>query len=141
MKRIFLVVISACYLFSATHAMAKEIALYNSDGEAIAYIDTEDDLTIYLWKGKPLAYLEDGSVWGFNGNHLGWFEEGIIWDHKGYAVGCIKDAVSMLYKLKPLKGLKNLKPLKSLKELKPLKPLKKNKWSSYPLSLFLAGGR
>jgi Txe/YoeB family toxin of Txe-Axe toxin-antitoxin module len=45
----------------------------------------------------------------------------------------------MLYKLEPLKGLKKLKPLKSLQKLEPLKPLDKDKWSTTPLSLFLAG--
>ncbi len=35
-------------------------------------------LTIYLWGGKPVAYLsaesDDGfHVYGFNGKHLGWF--------------------------------------------------------------------
>jgi len=124
----------------ATAAFAKEVTLYDSDGDAVAYIDTDHDLTIYLLEGKPVAYLADNSVWGFNGKHLGWFEDGIIWDHKGYAVGCIKGAVSIVYNLEPLKGLKELRPLKSLKELKPLKPLKMNKWSPMPLSLFLASG-
>lgn len=124
----------------ASSALAKEIAIYDSDGEAGAYIATDNDLTIYLWEGKPVAYLHDSSVWGFNGKHLGWFEDGIIWDHKGNAVGCVRGATSMLYALEPLKGLKELKPLKSLKELKPLKPLKTQKWSSMPLVLFLSSG-
>jgi hypothetical protein len=97
-------------------------------------------MTIYLWNGQPVAYLEKGSVWGFNGQHLGWFAKAIIRDHDGYAVGCLKGAVSMLYKLEPLKGLKRLKPLKSLRKLEPLKPLDKDKWSTAPLSLFLAAG-
>jgi len=121
-------------------ALAEDITLYNSDGAAIAYIDTDDEMTIYLWKGQPVAYLEKGSVWGFNGEHLGWLSQGIIRDRRGYAVGCLKDAVSMLYKLEPLKGLKRLKPLKSLQRLEPLKPLDKDRWSSTPLSLFLAAG-
>ena len=141
MKRMWLILVVSFCLLYASQAIAEEITLYNSEGAATAYIDTDNDLTVYLWNGKPVAYLEEDSIYGFNGKHLGWFEEGIIWDHKGFAVGCIKDAVSMLYKLEPLKSLKQLKPLRSLKELKPLKPLKNNKWSSYPISLFLAGGR
>lgn len=127
-------------VFFAASAFAEEIALYDSDGEAVAYIATDNDLTIYLWAGKPVAYLSDDSVWGFNGKHLGWFEDGIVWDHKGNAVGCVKGAISILYALKPLKGLKELKPLKSLKELKPLRPLKTQQWSSMPLVLFLSSG-
>jgi hypothetical protein len=43
-------------------ALAEEISLFNAQGAASAYIDTDDDLTIYLWSGKPVAYLDDGSV-------------------------------------------------------------------------------
>jgi hypothetical protein len=136
MKHVLMIALLMCA--SVGQALAEEITLFNSDGAAIAYIDT-DEMTVYLWEGQPVAYLEKGSVWGFNGDHLGWFTKGIIRDHDGYAVGCIKDAVSMLYKLEPLKGLKKLKPLKSLQKLEPLKPLDKDKWSTTPLSLFLAG--
>lgn len=46
--------------------------------EAVAYIDADDELTIYLWGGKPVAYLERDTgnefhVYGFSGKHLGWF--------------------------------------------------------------------
>jgi hypothetical protein len=125
---------------SASFALAKEITLYDAGGEPGAYIATDDDLTIYLREGKPVAYLSEGSVWGFNGKHLGWFEDGIIWDHKGNAAGCVKEAVASVNALEPLKGLKGLKPLKSLKELPPLRPLKTMKWSSVPLVLFLSSG-
>lgn len=136
----FLIAVSILFCGWVCQALPEEITLYNSDGAAVAYVDSEDDMTIYLWKGKPVAYLENGSVWGFNGKHLGWFSKGIIRDDEGYAVGCVQDAISMLYKLEPLKGLKSLKPLKSLQELEPLKPLPKERWSPIPLSLFLAEG-
>jgi len=125
----------------ATTVFAKEIALYDSDGDAVAYIDTDHDLTIYLWGGQPVAYLVADSVWGFNGKHLGWFEDGIIRDLKGYALGCIKGAVDINYNPQPLKGQKQLRPLKSLKELEPIRPLKIDEWSSLPLSLSLASGK
>lgn len=34
-------------------AEAENITLYDMDGEAAAYIDTEDRNTIYLWSGSP----------------------------------------------------------------------------------------
>jgi len=89
-----------------SNAYAREISIYDSEGEAVAYIDTSEDFTIYLWKGKPVAYLDGSSVYGFNGKHLGWFKDGIIWDHKGYGVGFVKGAVNKLTKLEKLKGLK-----------------------------------
>jgi len=122
-------------------ALAREISLYDSEGEAVAYIDTDDELNIYLWGGKPVAYLDGSSIYGFNGKHLGWFKQGIIRDHKGYAVGFVEGAVNMLTKLERLKGLQQLTPLKSLQQLEPLEPLFKNQWSPVPLEIFLSMGR
>lgn len=52
MKNILIV---ALLLLSFNLSAQDEISLFNSDGEATAYIDTEDDdLTIYLWGGKPV---------------------------------------------------------------------------------------
>jgi hypothetical protein len=79
-------------ILSSLQISAEEITLFNSNGEAIAYFDTDDeDLTIYMWNGTPVAYLDpDGDIfdiYGFNGKHLGWYDDGIIRDHDGYAVG------------------------------------------------------
>lgn len=118
----------------------KEVSLFDSEGNAVAYIDTEDNMAIYLWKGKPVAYIDGDSIYGFNGKHLGWFERGIIFDHNGCAVGFIEGAVNKPTKLEKLKGLKQLQPLKSLKQFEPLKPLNKNYFSSVPLEIFLYMG-
>ncbi|NRA14954.1 MAG: hypothetical protein HRU04_05600 [Oceanospirillaceae bacterium] len=119
---------------------AREISLYDDAGEAVAYIDTDDEMNIYLWKGRSVAYLDDESVYGFNGKHLGWFKKGIIWDRKGYVVGFIEGAVSKLTKLERLKGLQKLTPLKSLQQLEPLEPLQKTKWGKLSLEIFLSFG-
>jgi hypothetical protein len=143
-KIIFSMVLLSFVTLPAT-VFAKEISLYDSDGSPVVYIDTDDDLTIYLWKGKPVAYLESKgdyfSIYGFNGKHLGWFEEGIIWDYKGYAVGFIKGAVNKFTKFEPFKGFKQFKPFKSFQQLEPLKPVFKDKWSAIPLEIFLIMGR
>lgn len=47
-------------LLSSHIAAAEEISLYDSEGAAIAYIDTSNDMTIYLWEGDPVAYYERG---------------------------------------------------------------------------------
>lgn len=138
--RTLLVLLFALGLAFAQSAAAREISLYNSEGEAVAYIDTDSDATIYLWGGKPVAYLDGKNIFGYNGSHLGWLEEGILWDHDGYAVGFIKGAVNKLTALEGMKGLKELKPLKSLKDLVPLKPLKSSSWSRIPLEIFLLSG-
>ena len=85
MKRILPVLLAAAV--SSGAAYAEEITLYDSEGNAAAWIDTSDRNTIYLWSGEPAAYLrKDGSVpdiYGFNGRHLGWLEKGIVRDHEG----------------------------------------------------------
>jgi hypothetical protein len=76
-------------------ASEEELSLFDSTGAPVAYIAIADDHTIYLWDGKPVAYLSpsgsDGwHVYGFAGDHLGWFEQGILCDHNGNAVGATK---------------------------------------------------
>jgi hypothetical protein len=125
---------------------AEEITLFNSVGEAIAYIDADDDdLTIYLWNGTPVAYLDPSGdafdIYGFNGKHLGWFEDGIVRDHEGYGVGFQKGATSIYTKYEPYKSYKQYKPYKSYKEYAPYKPYYKTQFSGESLSLFLSKGK
>ncbi len=139
-KKIFATLIVFFLLLPAI-SHAREISLYDDAGEAVAYIDTDNEMNIYLWKGEPVAYLDEQSIYGFNGKHLGWFKEGIIWDHEGYAVGFIEGAVNKLTKLERLKGLQKLTPLKSLQQLEPLEPLHKSQWARLPLEIFLTMGK
>jgi hypothetical protein len=131
--------------FSVTLCQAAEVSLFDASGEAVAYIDTDNELTIYLWSGKPVAYLQDGSgssigVWGFNGKHLGWFERGAIWGDDGNATCATKEAMTSLPHLESLKSLKELKPLKSLKELSPLKPMLSGRFGRIPCAIYLELG-
>lgn len=127
-------------------AMAEEITLFDSEGEPIAYIDTEDeDLTIFMWIGTPVAYLEqreDGfSIYGFNGKHLGWYSGGLVRDHEGFVVGFIEGATWVFTKFEPIKGFKKHKPFKDFKELEPYKPFDRSQFATEPLSLFLLQGK
>lgn len=139
---------AVCFLLcwtTAIDAQAEEISLFNSSGSPAAYIDMEDDLTIYLWNGKPVAYLEDRDVnafhvWGFNGKHLGWFEKGAIWDRNGGALCAIKEVLRGVAKFEPFKSFKQFKPFKSFKEFPPFKPLLSGRFGSMSCSLHLALG-
>jgi hypothetical protein len=120
-----------------------EISLFDSTGTATAYI--AEELTIYLWSGKPVAYLEkDGAggfhIYGFNGKHLGWFVGGIARDHKGKAVGAVKEAFATGTKTEPFKSFKQFKPFKSFKEFAPFRPFFSNDWSDTSFKLFLLQG-
>lgn len=126
-------------------AYAQEISLLDSEGSAVAYIDVDDDATIYLWAGSPVAYLDeyDGETWdvyGFNGQHLGWFDGGAIWAKSGYAACATKEAFAGLAKLEKLKGLQRLKPLKALRKLAPLQPVFRDSFDQTNCALHLLAG-
>jgi hypothetical protein len=117
-----------------------EFDLYDSQGRATAFLDLSEGLTIYLWAGKPVAYLDGDSIYGFNGKHLGWYLKGIVYDQDGYIVLAPARAYSANVERAPPRGIKTLKPIKGLKDLKPLKPLFGLSWSKYPSWFFLAQG-
>lgn len=45
------------------------MTFYDSYGTPVAY--TEDDESIYLFKGNPVAYFYENKVYGYNGHHFG----------------------------------------------------------------------
>ncbi|HRN48708.1 MAG TPA: hypothetical protein PKW69_11800 [Niabella sp.] len=129
------------FLLFTSILKAQEISLFNSKGAPVAYVDTDDDdLTIYLWSGKPVAYISSGNIYGFNGKHLGWWVKGIIRDHEGDAVGATKSAYGGYTEYEPYKGYKEYKPYKSYKEYAPYKPYWSNYWSSSSFKMFLLQG-
>lgn len=139
--------ITRCFyilLFSASclwgNARATEITIFDKQGEAVAYLDTDEENTIFLWSGRPVAYVTGKSIYGFNGKHLGWLDQGIFYDHDGYGVGFFENATSTRTQLESLKGLKQLKPLRSLKASEPLRPLFSIYWANTPLELFFLEG-
>jgi len=97
---------------ASPRAIGEEVTLFDSQGAATAYVAIEDDLTIYLWDGTPVAYLAPNTqvnlhVYSFDGTHLGWLEDGIIWNHNGDAQGALRQAFSSAVQLEPLKASSN----------------------------------
>ena len=117
--------------------------LFNADGGSDVYISfSEDQPTVYLWTGKPVAYLASSagggfSVYGFNGKHLGWYVSGVVRDHEGRPVcGVYREVLNP--KPEPQKFLKQALPEKTSKQVAPLRPLYKRQWSSATCGLFLS---
>ena len=117
-----------------------DIDLYDATGSAVASIAPDQDMTIYLWSGKPTAYLDDEDIYRFNGRHLGWFQSGVVYDHDGRVVAALAENCRIPVDTAPLKSLKQLRPLKSLKELKPSKPRFSRDWSRIPGKAFFLKG-
>ena len=139
MRFLSAVALAAVILWVPVDGVAQEISLYDSAGEAVAYIDLSDDLTIYLWEGKPVAYLDEENVYGFNGNHLGWYSRGSIIDHDGDAA-CVEKQRHPSPRYESYKGYQAYKPYKSYKEYAPYKPYETGRLSDFPCALFLARG-
>ncbi len=119
-----------------------EVTLYSARGKPVAYVADDDDATIYLWSGKPVAYLYSDSIYGFNGKHLGWFKSGIIYDHEGYRVGATEQRLGTIAQISPIKSIKEIKPIKSIREIPPIRPILSLSWSAdTTLRLFLLEGR
>jgi hypothetical protein len=119
-----------------------EETFFDLDGNPVAYIDYNDENTIYMWDGTPSAYLdEENRIYGFNGKHLGWFEDGILWDLKGDRTGYNKQTIPVFAKFEPFKAFKKFKPFKSFKEFSKFKPFKKTSRSNTSLPQFFAGGQ
>ena len=105
---------------------------YDNNGKPIAY--TEDNIHIYLFSGKAVAYIDGDSIYNYNGNHLGFFENGWARDHDGACVFFTENAsgvgpIKPIKRVKPIKGIKSIKPIKKIKQIRPLKPIKGLVWS------------
>ena len=121
-----------------------EVTLFDGQGNASAYIALDEKLTIYLWNGKPTAYLESDSaggfhVYGFNGKHLGWFVAGVARDHEGNAACALKDRLQAT-QFEPFKDFKEFKPFKAFKEFAPFRPFFSSSWGDTPCRFLLAEG-
>ena len=142
---IFRAAMALMVLVTVTKASDEEVTLFNGKGKATAYIAVDDAMTIYLWGGKPVAYLEPDKrgggfhIYGFSGKHLGWFVQGVVRDHDGDAACAVKDRMKST-DFEPFKAFKEFKPFKSFKEFAPLRPTFSKSFGSVTCSLFLGEG-
>ena len=62
--------------------------MFNKNGDVIAYLTDDYHQTIYLWEGRPVAFLDDnGHIYGINGRHLGWYIDEIMYNNNGDRIG------------------------------------------------------
>jgi hypothetical protein len=131
-------------IFTSLPSDAAELTLFDSNGAAAAYVG--EKLTIYLWTGEPVAYLNADSgggfhIYGFNGKHLGWYVSGVVRDHEGHAVGARKEVFTTSTESEPFKAFKQFEPFKSFTEFAPFRPFLTNTWSQMFLDDFLKQGQ
>jgi hypothetical protein len=108
------------------------MTFYNKNGNPIAY--TDDHVHIYLFSGKPAAYLDEDTVYGFNGKHIGWFENGWIRDLNGACVFFTESStdsglVKPVKHICPVKCVKHVLPVKCVKQIKRVRSINQLNWS------------
>lgn len=81
--------------------------LFDKKGNAVAYIAPDYRETIYLWEGRPAAYLfEQLHIFGINGRHLAWFINGIVFNTYGERIGFTSETCPVPPGKEPAKGKK-----------------------------------
>jgi hypothetical protein len=116
-----------------------EITLYNKSGKAAAYLADEDE-TIYLWDGRPTAYVHQDTVYGINGKQLGWFDNGTIFDIYGLRAGFIRSKSPVVTEAEPVKPRKQSAGLKAIRQPAVVKPNMCYGFSGYSLEALLEEG-
>ena len=118
-----------------------EITIYNKKGMPCAYLATDDERTIYLWNGQPVAYLDNENIYGFNGKHLGWFKrKRVMYDKNGLRIGFTTITCPSALQVEPKKSAKKAKPVKTAKTAPTKEPDFKLSKSEANLSDFLQDG-
>jgi hypothetical protein len=134
-----LVLISTSFFLNA-----QQVSLYDREGDARAYIDYDQEATIFMWDGTPVAFLnKEGNnigVVGFSGSFLGWYEEGVVYDKKGYKVGTRKEG-AFITKMERIKGIQKIVPIKPITPITPISPIFLISWSPTSLTEFLYWGK
>ena len=117
-----------------------EVTLYDHTGKPVAYLDKDDDDTIWMWEGRAVAYLEGNVIFGWNGEHLGWFIDDIVYDYHGYKIGFTAETCPRHLKFEPYKSFKRFKRFKRFqRHIKPM-PYLRLSVSNTSLAEFLESG-
>jgi hypothetical protein len=119
-----------------------EKALFNKNGDAVAYLSDDYNSTIYLWHGQQVAYLfNERMIFGINGKHLGWFIDDIIYNNSGERIGFTASSCPVAPSREPVKPKKLLKDELQPRWKENLLPKLMYTIADADLSEFLAAGQ
>ena len=108
------------------------LTFYNSNGNAIAYI-SDDNQSIYLYNGTPVAWLSGENIYAYNGKYLGWIQDGWVFDRNGTRAFFTENAsggpIKPVKAVRPVKGVRDVRPVRSVRETRPARPVRSLNWS------------
>lgn len=111
---------------------------FDKQGAATCY--SPDGEHLYLWSGKPVAFLYSGKVYAFSGRLLGWLENGWLYDLSNrpalFSADAVGGPVKPVKKVRPVKGVKGVKPVKGVKQVAKVRPVKSLSWSGTANALY-----
>lgn len=108
------------------------VPLYDRRGRAVAYI--YEGQYVYLYSGKPVAWLSDEHLYAYNGTYLGWLESGWVRDRQGHCVFFTTEATGGPAKpargARPARGAKGARPARGARQARPARPAKSSVWAA-----------
>ncbi|WP_421778299.1 4-fold beta flower protein [Ferruginivarius sediminum] len=106
--------------------------LYNSFGKAVAYID-DDQESVFLYSGKPVAWLSGHDVFSYSGRYVGWCQDGWFYDRSGKPAFFTDNARGGPAKparaARPARGARGARPARGAREARPARPARSLSWS------------
>ena len=107
--------------------------LYDRSGSAIAYIH-DDGMSVYLYDGKPVAWIDGDSMYAYSGAHIGWFESGWVRDHSGRCVLFCAHATGggparPARHARPARGARQARPARGARRARPARAARSSSWS------------
>lgn len=108
------------------------LTLYDSIGRAVAYI-FDDGKSVYLYSGRPVAWLHDEYVYAYSGRYLGWIHNGWIYDRNGHPAFFTQEATGgparPARRARPARGARGARPARGAREARPARPARSLTWS------------
>jgi hypothetical protein len=106
---------------------------YDSAGAGCCF--SPDNTTLYLWSGRPAAYVVDNVVYTFAGRHLGWFDAGWLTDRANKPALFTPDAAGgprkpAIRQMGPMPGQPQQIPVKAMASRPPARPALGRDWSA-----------
>ena len=107
------------------------IEFFDREGRAVAFCD--DGRSLFLWDGRPAAFIHDDGVFAYSGAFIGWFADGWICDAGGDRLLFEFDAVGGPAKPergpRATKGQRGAKPVRGARQPAPAQPMLSSAWS------------
>lgn len=100
-------------------------------GDVVCYL--VDGRYLYLWDGRPVAYVAEGRVYAYDGRQLGWLENGWLYDRGNqpalFSSEGFGGPARPVPKPRPFRSTPQKKPAPAVRQVGLTKPTRTFDWS------------